>query len=145
MEKASFLFPFWTHHQGWELLCLCVCFRLTFKAEHSVFFTRVWVASLVFKLVERTHAELAPPTLGPREGDWVADTAVGQPAVVAAVKPRPPRRVQVTRWGQHGVVLLTLLPGLLQGEFLAEWRRIEDLTFTQREQTFELKAKYVKS
>lgn len=145
MEKASFLIPFWTHHYGRELLCPCVCFSFTFKAEHSVFFTRVWVASLVFKLVKRTHTELALPTLGLRDGDWVADAAVRQPAVVAAVKPRPPSRVQVARWGQHGVVLLTLVPGLLQGEFLAEGWRIEDLTFRQREQKFELKVKYVKS
>lgn len=108
---------------------------LTFKAEDSKLLSRVWEARLVLVLVERAHAELAPPTLRPGHGDRVADAAVGQPAVVAAVKPRPPGCVEVTRSGQHGIVLLALVPGLLQGELLAEGGGVEDLAFRQRERT----------
>lgn len=108
---------------------------LTFKAEDSKLLSRVWEARLVLVLVERSHAELAPPTLRPGHGDRVADAAVGQPAVVAAVEPRPPGCVEVTRSGQHGIVLLALVPGLLQGELLAEGGGVEDLAFRQRERT----------
>lgn len=109
---------------------------LTFKAEDSKLLSWVRVARLVLVLVERAHAELAPPTLRLGHGDWVADAAVGQPAVVAAVKPRPPGCVEVAWSGEHGVVLLALVAGLLQGELLAEGGGVEDLAFRQREQTY---------
>lgn len=104
---------------------------LTFKTKDSKFLSWVWVARLVLILVERAHAELAPATLRPGHCDRVADAAVRQPAVVAAVKPRPPGCVQVTRRSQDGIVLFTLVPGLLQGELLPEGRGVEDLACRQ--------------
>lgn len=98
----------------------------------------VWEAGLVFVLVERADPQQASATLRPGHGDGVADAAVGQPAVVAAVQPRPPGREQLTGRRQDGVVLLALLPRLLQGEFIAGRRRIEDLAFRQRTRTEEV-------
>lgn len=110
-----------------------MCFRLTLEAEDAVPVGGVWVAGLVFILVERAHPQQASSTLRLGHGDGVTDAAVGQPAVVAAVQPRPPGREQLTRRRQHGVVLLTLLSRLLEGEFNADGRRIEDLAFRDRE------------
>lgn len=107
---------------------LCECLRLTLEAENSVPLRGVREAGLVFVLVERADPQQASSTLRPGHGDGVADAAVGQPAVVAAVQPRPPGREQLTGRCQDGVVLLALLPRLLQGEFIAGRRRIEDLT-----------------
>lgn len=74
-----------------------VCFSLTLEAENSVSVSRVWVAGLVFKLVECADPQQASSALRPGDGDGVADAAVGQPAVVTAVQPRPPGCEQVTR------------------------------------------------
>lgn len=90
----------------------------------------VWVPSLVFVHVERANSQLTSSTLRPGDSDGVADAAVGQPAVVAAVEPRPPGCEQLARRGQHSIMLLTLLSRLLKGEFIDERRRVEDLTFT---------------
>lgn len=109
-----------------------MCFSLTFEAEDSKFLCGVREAGLVFKLVERADSQQAASTLRPGGGDGVAGAAVRQPAVVAAVEPRPPGCVQVTGRRHHGVVLLTLLSRLLEGEFILEGRRIKDLAFKKR-------------
>lgn len=112
-----------------------LCFSLTFEAESSMLVRGVWVASLVFVHVERANPQLASTTLRPGDGDGVADAAVGQPAVVAAVQPCTPGCEQLTGRRQHSVMLLALLSRLLEGEFIDEGRRIEDFAFIQRRQT----------
>ena len=70
---------------------------LTLEAEKSMLFRGVWVASLVFVLVQCANAQLAPSTLRLGEGDGVAGAAVRQPTVVTSVQPRPPGCKQLTR------------------------------------------------
>lgn len=81
---------------------------------------------MVFILVECADPQQASSTLRPGDGDGVAHAAVRQPAVIAAVQPLPPGGKQLSRRSQDGVVLLALVLGLLQGEFIAEGR-IENL------------------
>lgn len=95
----------------------------------------VWVAGLVFVFVKRANAQQTASTLRPGDGDGVADAAVGQPAVVAPVQPRPPGSEQLTGRRQHSIVLLALLSRLLQSELITERWRVEDLTFTQSTHT----------
>lgn len=114
-------------YAGFYNLCLCVCFGLTFKAENSKLFRGVWESGLVFVLVERADPQQASSTLRPGDGDGVAHAAVGEPAVITAVQPLPPSGKQLSRRSHHGVVLVTLVFGLLQRKFSAE-RRIENLT-----------------
>lgn len=108
---------------------------LTLEAESAVPVGGVRVAGLVLIPVERANPQQASSALRPGDGDRVADAAVGEPAVVAAVQPRPPGCEQLTRRRQNGIVLLTLLSRLLQGELAGDRRRKEDLAFTQRRQT----------
>lgn len=114
---------------------LCVCFSLTLEAVNSKSFRRVWISSLVFIFVECADPKQASSTLRPGDGDRVSNAAVGKPAVVTAVQTSPPRGEQLTGRGQDSVVLLTLLSRLLEGEFVAERRRIEDLSFRWRTDT----------
>lgn len=104
-----------------------MCLSLTFEAENSEFFCRVWESGLVFVLVERADPQQASSTLRPGDGDGVAHAAVGQPAVITAVQPLPPSGKQLSRGSHHRVMLGALVLGLLQRDFSAEGR-IENLT-----------------
>lgn len=124
-----------TNFGNWWQICISVCFSLTFEAENSKSFSRFWVTGLVCILVECADPEQASSALRPGDGDRVADAAIRHPAVVTAVQPCPPGRVQLTRRGQHRVMLLTLLSCLLQSDLDAERRRMEDLTCRQRDES----------
>lgn len=113
-------------------------FSLTLEAESSKSLSGVWETGLVLILVKCADPQQASSTLMPGDGDGVADAAVGQPAVVAAVQPRPPGCEQLTGRGQHGVMLQARDSCLLQGDFIVE-RRIEDLAFRQRTQTYRIR------
>lgn len=99
----------------------------TFEAESPKLVGGQGEAGLIGEAVECADAERAATTLVAGEGDGVADAAVGEPAVVAAVKPLPPSCVEVAWRCQLSVHALTQGPGLLQRQLCAGG--IEHLTY----------------
>lgn len=112
-----------------------VKFVFTFEAVGHMSVCWIWVASLVFVLVERADPQHASSTLRQGNIDGVPDTTIRQPAVVTPIKSRPPGCKQMAGRRQHSILFLTLLFCLLPSEFIPYRRRIEDLTCEQRRRT----------
>lgn len=86
---------------------------------------------LVWEGVDDLDPDLATSTVRPGGCDWVADTAVHQPARSTLVKALFPCCIQLSGGGQGGVEFLTVLHCLLVGEAVVVTGE-EDLTWKDR-------------